>query len=717
MLVTTSSTTTTHSNRRTMYRHMAPQPFARRWWGPTGAGPHPGATRSGDGLLVVHRHLRDGQVAGELVELELRHRLAGHRDVVDPQVGDPGDRFLHQLLVDVGEALVALVGVGIGDLLALVDVGVHAGDSDPRGDRDPQLLRLLRRQADQRVVGVPGADDRAAVEQGPDERVRVGVVLAPAGVQRDRDLVLDGLDSGVGGAGGQLTRLHLDADLVQAGGHDRLGVGERRHVAVDHDEVGALLGVADPVLVAVVLGLLHLLLGLGLVATVALGGIRVVVGAQLVAKDDGREVVGGDLTDRRAAPGLQDALLVHDVVGGLADVDVVERRRDPVHGDVPGPVAGVDVQVRLLGRVGQVLLQHRLGRLVADRGVELAGLDLAEDVVDVGVDLHGDAVDVVGPQVVRGLVVVGVADQGDLLARIEPRDRLHRVAGRDVELVGALEHVGPGGHHVAAVVTGLLEALADLFGDRRGGRHADPVQEAAGRLLEVEDDRLVVGRLDARDLLVGRLGLAVHALDDAVVPEAVLGDQGGGVDPLEGVGDVLGGDVAVQRRRPLDARLQLEGVLQAVRGDLWGGRGQVGDDLVAWRAGDMLIAHQGPLHRPVQADGDGDVLAGRVEAVGEAEVADGRAEHAALLGGGLLPATTAAFVVTATTRRGHQGQGEGKSHQTSLLSSLAHQSSLLADDPSPSLVLEGRAAASFLASSMLTAVWDRVRPGGRHPRG
>ena len=50
---------------------------------------------------------------------------------------------------------------------------------------------------------------------------------------------------------------------------------------------------------------------------------------------------------------------------------------------------------------------------------------------------------------------------------------------------------------------------------------------------------------------------------------------------------------------------------------------------------------------------------------------------AALLRGRLLLAATAAFVVTATTRRGHQGQGEGKSHQTNLLSSLAHQSSLL----------------------------------------
>jgi hypothetical protein len=381
-------------------------------------------------------------------------------------------------------------------------------------------------------------------------------------------------------------------------------------------------------------------------------------------------------------------------------------------------VAGVAVQVRLLGRVGQVLLQHRLGRLVADRRVERPGLDPAEDVVDVGVDLHRDGVGIVRAQVVGGLVVVGVADQGDLLARVEAGDRLHGVARRDVELVGALEHVRPGGDDVAAVVTGLLEALGDLLGDRGGGRQGEPLQEVPGRLLQVEDDRLVVGCLDARDRLVGRLGLAVHALDDPVEVEAVLGHQRGGVDPLEGVGDVLGGDHAVDRRAELDVRLQLEGVFQAVRRDLGFGCGQVGVDLVAGRAGDVLGGHEVPRQRPVQGERDRHVLAGRVEAVGEAPVGDGRAQHAAPLGSGLLGAATTALVATATTRRGHQGQGEGKSHQTNLLSSLAHQSSLLlARSLSPSLVREGRDAASFLPGGPLTAVWDRVRPVGRHPRG
>src|SRR4029450_1979770 len=83
-----------------------------------------------------------------------------------------------------------------------------------------------------------------------------------------------------------------------------------------------------------------------------------------------------------------------------------------------------------------------------------------------------------------------------------------------------------------------------------------------------------------------------------------------------------------------------------------------------------------PHHRPVYVDADGRVLAGRVEAVDEAEVGDGRPQHAALLGCRLLAAAGAPFVVVATTRRGHQGQGEGKSHQTNVLSSLAHQSSL-----------------------------------------
>ena len=95
-------------------------------------------------------------------------------------------------------------------------------------------------------------------------------------------------------------------------------------------------------------------------------------------------------------------------------------------------------------------------------------------------------------QVVGGLVVVGVADHGDRLARVEAGDRLHGLAGRDVELVGALEHVGPGGHHVAAVVTGLLEALADLLGDRRGGLRRLGDQEPRGRRANgrAREDRL-----------------------------------------------------------------------------------------------------------------------------------------------------------------------------------------------------------------------------------
>src|SRR4029453_10585989 len=128
-------------------------------------------------------------------------------------------------------------------------------------------------------------------------------------------------------------------------------------------------------------------------AAVALGGVGVVLASrQLAAEHDRRDVVGGDVTEGGPAPGLQDAGLVHDPVGGLADVEVVERRRDPVHGDVPGPVAVVAVQERLFGRGGQVLLGDRLGRLVGDRGVEAARLNAAEYVVDVGVDRDGDAV-------------------------------------------------------------------------------------------------------------------------------------------------------------------------------------------------------------------------------------------------------------------------------------------------------------------------------------
>src|SRR3712207_8691281 len=53
---------------------------------------------------------------------------------------------------------------------------------------------------------------------------------------------------------------------------------------------------------------------------------------------------------------------------------------------------------------------------------------------------------------VRRLVVVRVPDHDQLLVRVEPGERLHRLAARGVEVVRALDHVRAGGDEEAAVL-------------------------------------------------------------------------------------------------------------------------------------------------------------------------------------------------------------------------------------------------------------------------
>ena len=141
-----------------------------------------------------------------------------------------------------------------------------------------------------------------------------------------------------------------------------------------------------------------------------------------------------------------------------------------------------------------------------------------------------------------------------------------RRAARRVELVGAGEHVRAGRDDVAPVQVGCVEAARHFLRDRPCSGHPEAVAEVAGRNREVEDDRLRVGRLDARDHL-GLAGLERrHALDHVVV-EPVLRDERRRADSLHRVEDVLGRDLAVQRRPELDAVLEMERVRQAVLRD------------------------------------------------------------------------------------------------------------------------------------------------------
>ena len=197
--------------------------------------------------------------------------------------------------------------------------------------------------------------------------------------------------------------------------------------------------------------------------------------------------------ERRPAPRAAQPLLVHDEVHGLAHVDVVERGLGQVQRDVPRPVARADVQDRRQLLVLDVLADH-LRRLARDRVLELAGLDLVEDVVGVRVDRELEAVDEVLARLGRvgRRVVVRVAHERQRRVRVEARDRLERVAARRVERVRALEHVRAGRDQVATVLAGLGEAARDLARDGAGGGHREAEGEVARRRRQREDDRLVV---------------------------------------------------------------------------------------------------------------------------------------------------------------------------------------------------------------------------------
>jgi hypothetical protein len=94
----------------------------------------------------------------------------------------------------------------------------------------------------------------------------------------------------------------------------------------------------------------------------------------------------------------------------------------------------------------------------------------------------------------------------------------------------------------------------------------------------------------------------------------------------------------------------------------------------------VLVVDKGAPQRLVHREGAGQVLAGRVEGVGEAEVVLRGPQHPALLDAtGLATAaaatTTTTTTSTTTTGSGHQGNCQGKSHHAEQTSSLAHQSS------------------------------------------
>ena len=276
---------------------------------------------------------------------------------------------------------------------------------------------------------------------------------------------LDGLDDRVRVL--ELPRHDLDADLGERLLDDRLHVDPDVRVTGHVEHVLALArrrcrpGSSRTWTAASPLRLFQ-------VAGVALALVRLVVLEVVVEHDVGDDVVR-DVALGRPAPGSAEALLVHDPVGGLPHVDVVERRLRQVQGQVPRAVARLDLVL-----VAQILVLRVLTRDFRRHAGNLAFegvvLDAVEDVFRIRVEGQLEAVDVVLPPLVRRLVVVGVADENQVLVWVEARQSFHRLAARGVELVRALDHVGARRDHEAAVLARVREASRDLF---RNGAAAD----------------------------------------------------------------------------------------------------------------------------------------------------------------------------------------------------------------------------------------------------
>ena len=225
------------------------------------------------------------------------------------------------------------------------------------------------------------------------------------------------------------------------------------------------------------------------------------------------------------------------------------------------------VQVGLLDELGR----RRVGQHEASAGEHLAAGDGRR-----AADSELDRVDVGRTSVARR-GPVGVAHEAEAAAR--------DVAGPEhgAGSVGG-EHVGPGRDDVVAVGGGRLrvQRLRILRRDgRRQRQHRRLRDERGGRARELEDDRVVVRRLDAGDRAAAR---SVGA-DDVAVIRARVGARDVRVEAaLDRVGDVSRRHLAVHRRTDLTP-LRIFTVSVLPSGEICGGP--------AARSGAMFVGSVG----------------------------------------------------------------------------------------------------------------------------
>ncbi len=144
---------------------------------------------------------------------------------------------------------------------------------------------------------------------------------------------------------------------------------------------------------------------------------------------------------------------------------------------------------------------------------------------------------------------------------------------REVEIRGPLDHVRSGRDEEPPVV--LVVAVRGSLRDGRRRGQGEPVREIARYLIEPDDERVIVRRLEPGDR-IGIPGRVVVESADGRVVERVAAFRPDVSRPLQRSNDIEGDDLrVVERRRVAEPLLEPEGPRQAVGRHLRESRGQV----------------------------------------------------------------------------------------------------------------------------------------------
>ena len=176
---------------------------------------------------------------------------------------------------------------------------------------------------------LPCRDDRATVEERAEEGVRIGVVLAPAGALGDRDVLRRGLDRRVRAL--DRARREGDADLLRA--LLRSPAASSCPTARVSTIRSTFLHSLAPHVPFLSVSYFEPFIAAFALATLprSPGVLYGAYSASRLPSSASGMMWFATLPMRRAAPRLDERVLVHDPVHRPANVDVVERRLGEVH--------------------------------------------------------------------------------------------------------------------------------------------------------------------------------------------------------------------------------------------------------------------------------------------------------------------------------------------------------------------------------------------------